>query len=397
MKGYVGRRVLIIVENLPVPFDRRVWHEATTLQKNGYEVTVISPKRDEYQLSEETIEGVRVWRHYLPEEASGAIGYLYEYSMALFWQFFLSLKLSIKHGFDAIHACNPPDTIFLIGGFFKLFGKYYVFDHHDINPELYIAKFGKKDIFYKLLCIAEKLTFRTADISIATNDSYRNVAIQRGGMASDKVFVVRSGPNLSRMKIKPPVDRWKHGRQYMVGYVGVMGEQEGIDLLLEIVKHITSRLGRLDIHFCLIGGGPVLEDMRSLASTMSVADYVTFLGRVDDETYLEVLNTADVCVNPDTPNEMNDKSTMNKVLEYMALGKPVVQFDLQEGRYSCEEASLYAACTEVEDFADKIVALIDNESKRYKMGNIGRARIENVLSWDHQVPVLLKAYKSLFN
>lgn len=393
MKEYAGKRVLIIVENLPVPFDRRVWHEATTLQKYGYEVTVISPKRDEYLASEEIIEGVRIWRHPLPVEGNGAMGFLAEYSLALFWQFVLALKLSVTRGFDVIHACNPPDTIFTIAAFFKLFGKKFIFDHHDINPELYIAKFGKKDIFYKLICLAEKLTFKTADISIATNDSYRKIAIERGGMHPDKVFVVRSGPNLSRMRQQAPVEKWKHGRPFMVGYVGVMGGQEGIDLLLEIVKHLVYELKRTDIHFCLVGGGPVLDEMRKLSAKLGVAEYVSFLGRVDDETYLEVLNTADVCINPDTPNEMNDKSTMNKVLEYMALGKPIVQFDLQEGRYSCESASLYAKCTDVKGFANKIVQLIDDPKLSEDMGAAGYERIQNVLCWDYQEPILLDAYQ----
>ncbi|MBL1431944.1 MAG: glycosyltransferase WbuB [Gammaproteobacteria bacterium] len=395
MKAYAGKRVLIIVENLPLPFDRRVWHEATTLQKNGYEVTIISPKRDEYQASEELLEGVHIWRHPLPVEGDGAVGFFAEYLIALFWEFFLALKLSFTRGFDVIHACNPPDTIFIIGLFFKLFGKKFIFDHHDINPELYVAKFGRKDIFHKILCLAEKLTFKTADISIATNDSYRNVAIGRGGMSPEDVFVVRSGPNLNRMFRQQPVEKWKSGRKFMVGYVGVMGGQEGIDLLLEIIRYLVYDLGRSDIHFCLVGGGPVLEEMRKLSVDLDVDDYVNFLGRVDDATYLEVLNTADVCVNPDTPNEMNDKSTMNKVLEYMALGKPVVQFDLQEGRYSCEGASLYAKCTDTKDFADHIIKLVDDDELREKMGGVGRLRIENVLSWGHQVPILLRAYKAV--
>jgi len=214
-------------------------------------------------------------------------------------------------------------------------------------------------------------------------------------MSPEDVFVVRSGPNLNRMFRQQPVEKWKSGRKFMVGYVGVMGGQEGIDLLLEIIRYLVYDLGRSDIHFCLVGGGPVLEEMRKLSVDLDVDDYVNFLGRVDDATYLEVLNTADVCVNPDTPNEMNDKSTMNKVLEYMALGKPVVQFDLQEGRYSCEGASLYAKCTDTKDFADHIIKLVDDDELREKMGGVGRLRIENVLSWGHQVPILLRAYKAV--
>lgn len=395
MKGYAGKRVLIIVENLPVPFDRRVWHEATTLQQNGYEVTVICPKTDSYNLSVEILEGVRIFRHPLPVEGNGAVGFLLEYSIALFWEFFLALKLSFSRGFDIIHACNPPDTIFSIGLFFKLFGKKFIFDHHDINPELYEAKFSRRDIFYRLLCLAEKLTFRTANISIATNNSYQEIAVTRGGMNPDKVFIVRSGPDLNRLKRQQSNDEWKFGRKYMVGYVGVMGGQEGIDILLNIVRHIVYDIGRHDITFCMVGGGPVLEEMREMSKSLKVEEYVHFLGRVDDQVYLDVLNSADLCVNPDTPNEMNDKSTMNKVLEYMALGKPIVQFDLTEGRYSCEEASLYAKCTEIEDFAEKVLELIDDDFKRKKMGKYGRERIEKGLSWESQSIKLLEAYDAL--
>src|SRR6185436_2961162 len=254
-----------------------------------------------------------IHRYDLPNEAEGALGYLIEYSAALFWSFFYSLRIR----FDVIHACNPPDLFFLIGGFWKLFGKKFLFDHHDANPELYEAKFGRRGAFYKLLCLFEKLTFRTADVSIATNESYRRIALTRGGMDPDKVFVVRSGPSLERMKIQKSDERLKQGRKFLVGYVGVMGKQEGIDLLLQSVAHLVKQ--RQDVHFALVGGGTSLEEMKALARELGVADYVTFTGRAPDAELLAVLNTADVCVNPDVANEMNDISTMNKIMEYMAL------------------------------------------------------------------------------
>lgn len=203
-----GRRVLIIVENLPVPFDRRVWNEATTLTRHGYQVAVICPQTDGYREKYEVLDGIRIYRHPLPVEARGAIAYPVEYTVALFWQFVLAWRVMRQGGFDVIHACNPPDTIFLIGGFFKLFfGKRFLFDHHDLNPELYEAKFGRRGFLYRALVALERWTFRTADISIATNNSYRTVAIERGGMNPDKVHVVRSGPQLERLKIIPPSTR----------------------------------------------------------------------------------------------------------------------------------------------------------------------------------------------
>ena len=235
----MSRRVLILVENLPSPFDRRVWQEATTLRDAGYLVSIICPTGKGY---EKKLRGDRRHRHpalHLPVEAEGALGYAIEYCAALSWTFVLSLRVFFARGFDVIHACNPPDLFFLIGGFFKLFGKKFVFDHHDINPELYEAKFGRRDLFWKLMCLLERLTFRIADVSIATNESYRRIAIERGGMAPERVFVVRSGPSLERLKVVPPVRALKCGKRYLVGYVGVMGRQEGIDLLLHAVRHIV--------------------------------------------------------------------------------------------------------------------------------------------------------------
>ena len=390
--AHKGRRVLIIVENLPSPFDRRVWQEATTLTAAGYQVSIICPTGKGYEKKFELIEGVAIYRHSLPVEASGALGYLIEYVWALTAEFLLALRVLFTRGFDVIHACNPPDTIFIIGGFFRLFGKRFIFDHHDINPELYEAKFGKRGFGYKLLLWLERWTFRTANISIATNESYRRIAIERGGMQPDKVFVVRSGPALSRMRIMEPVESLRSGRRFLVGYVGVMGAQEGIDLLLQSVKHLVQVRNRHDIHFGLVGGGTELEAMRRLAVQLGVGEYVTFTGRVPDAEMLAVLNTADVCVNPDVANEMNDKSTMNKIMEYMALGKPIVQFDLTEGRYSAREASLYARRNDAVDMADKIEQLCDDPAMRARMGEFGRNRVAQELSWDHEAPKLLAAY-----
>jgi glycosyltransferase involved in cell wall biosynthesis len=390
------RRILIIVENLPCPFDRRVWQEARTLAAAGYTVSIICPKGKGYERSFEEIDGIAIYRHSLPVEADRWYGYAIEYLWAFLAQMALSLRVLFSRGFDVIHACNPPDTVFLVGAFYKVFGKKFVFDHHDINPELYEAKFGRRDGFYKLMLALERWTFRTADVSLATNESYRRIALERGKMPADKVFVVRSGPSLERLQVLPPDPALKRGRRYLVGYVGVMGRQEGIDLLLRTVHYVVYDKRRTDIHFGLVGGGTELAGMKALAQELGIADYVTFTGRVPDAELLAMLNTADVCVNPDVANEMNDKSTMNKIMEYMALGKPIVQFDLTEGRFSAQDASLYARHNDPVDMAEKLLALLDDAARRRRMGEFGRARVANELSWDHEVPKLLAAYDAVF-
>ena len=390
------RGVLILVENLPSPFDRRVWQEATALRDAGYTVSIICPTGRGFEKKFEAISGIHIWRYALPVEGEGAKGYAMEYAVALASTFWLAWKVLLTRGFDAIHACNPPDLFFLIGGFFKLMGRRFLFDHHDINPELYEAKFGRRGPFHRLLLKLEYWSFRTADVSIATNESYRRIAIERGGMPAERVFVVRSGPSLERMRILPPDDRLKHGRRHLVGYVGVMGKQEGIDYLLAAARHIVVERRRTDVHFGLVGGGTSLEEMKRMATELGIADHVTFTGRVPDEEMLAMLNTADVCVNPDVANDMNDKSTMNKIMEYMALGKPIVQFDLAEGRYSAQDASLYAKRNDAQDFAAKILALLDDPARRAWMGAVGRRRVEEVLEWRHEVPKLLAAYDALW-
>ena len=390
------RRVLFIVENLPSPFDRRIWSQATTLQGAGYAVSIICPTGKGYEKKYEVIEGIHIYRHNLPLEGRGPLGYVVEYAAALFWEFTLALRLSFTRGFDAIHASNPPDDIFLIGASFKLLGKRFLFDHHDLNPELYEAKFERRDLLYRLMLALERWTFRTADIVIATNESYKKVAIERGGMAPEKVYVVRSGPSLERMKIMSPVEGLKRGRRHLVGYVGVMGRQDGVHYLLGAARHIVHSLGRRDIHFGLVGDGPEMPELRRLTRTYDLEEFITFTGRVPDREMLEMLNTADVCVNPDVYNEMNDLSTMNKVMEYMALGKPIVQFDLKEGRFSAGEASLYAKPNDEVDLAEKVIQLLEDPEARERMGNYGRKRIEEELQWKYEAPRLLAAYDALF-
>jgi glycosyltransferase involved in cell wall biosynthesis len=390
-----GRRVLIIVENLPVPFDRRVWQEALTLRSAGAEVAIICPTSKEYPARYELLEGVHIYRHPLPIDASGALGYLLEYGAALIWETVLSWKVLFRHGFDTLHGCNPPDLIFLIALQFKPLGKRFVFDHHDINPELYEAKFNKRGLFWRMMCVFEWLTFKTADTVISTNDSYRRIALERGGKKPEDVFVVRSGPNLTRVKSVPSNPALRNGRKYLIGYVGVMGDQEGIDLLLSAARYLVFDCGRNDIQFILVGSGPSLSDLKGLCESIGLSEYITFTGRASDQLLLEALSTADICVNPDRVNPMNDKSTMNKILEYMAIGKPIVQFDVTEGRISAGAASLYAKPNDPVDFADKIIELLADPKLRATMGAFGRKRVETEMAWTYEIPKLIAAYQNL--
>ena len=397
MASHGRRRVLIIVENLPCPFDRRVWQEALALRAHGYLVSIICPKGRGYERSFEILEDIHIYRHPLPVEADTLLGYALEYGMSLALELWLAIRIAYARGFDLIHACNPPDTIFLIGRLFKLFGKRFIFDHHDISPELYEAKFGRRDRWYRLMRRLERWTFDTADVSIATNESYREIAIERGGMSPDRVFVVRSGPDLTRIRPVAPRADLRRGKRHLVGYVGVIGKQEGLDLLLRAAHHLRNDLARDDVHFMIVGGGTEVPALKAMATELGLDDIVEFTGRIPDEDLWVVLSTADVCVNPDHANEMNDKSTMNKILEYMAFGKPIVQFDLTEGRRSAGEASLYARPNDFRDFAEKLAALLDDPDRRTRMGKIGRGRLEGELAWNHQVPKLLAAYELALN
>ena len=390
-----SRKVLIIVENLPVPFDSRVWQEATTLVANGYTVSVICPKGKGYTEEEETIDGVHIFRHDLPVEGNGAIGYLQEYTYVLKEETRLAKKVYQQIGFDVIHGCNPPDDIYLVANKFKKYGVKYVFDHHDICPELFEAKFGHAGgpLYWSQLFF-ERQTYKHCTFAFVTNESYKKIAIERGKMPPERVIVLRSGPKLERMRIVPPVPAIKRGYQYMVGYVGVIGQQEGIEYILEAAKYTKEHEN--NVFWGIVGGGPHLDALKKQASDMGLDDCLEFTGRVPDQQLLDYLNTADVCVNSDKYNSMNDKSTMNKILEYMALAKPIVQFDLTEGRYSAQEASVYAKNNDGVDMAKKIQELLADPEKRRKMGEYGRSRVINELSWEHTSKALLEGYEKFF-
>jgi glycosyltransferase involved in cell wall biosynthesis len=391
------KKVLIIVENAPVPVDPRVWKEATSLQRNGYDVAVISKIAKEYKKYYEVIDGVHIYRHPMPNEGDSPLAYLWEYSCALFWEFLYACWIFLRHGFDVIQGCNPPDNIFLVALPFKIFGVKYIFDHHDIIPELFLTKFGNKGGLYKAQMLLEKLTYWASDVVLATNESYKEIALERGRMDPADVFVVRNGPILGSFKAVAPNESLKHGKAFLVGYVGFMSAQDGLDILVDVARHIKD-MGRLDIQFTCVGSGSELPRLRKMVQDKDLGDMVEFTGRVPDSQLLEILSTADVCVNPDVPCEMNDKSTMQKIMEYMALGRPIVQFDMKEGRFSAGEASLYADNqNQIPDFAAKILWLLDHPDERRRMGELGRKRVEQELAWDYSVPRLLAAYQRCFD
>ena len=391
------KKVLIIVENMSVPFDPRVWKEASSLQQHGFEVTVLCPRAKGQAQGHEVIDGVHIYRHPLPKEGHRFFGYVLEYSCALFWEFLYSWWIFLRRGFHVIQACNPPDNMFLIALPFKLLGVKFIFDHHDANPELYLAKYGDAGLVYKAQVWLEKLTYHFSDVVMTTNSSYRDLAVTRGGLDPADVFIVRNGPDRETFKAVAPKPALKYGKPYLVGYVGTMSIQEGLDILLDVALHIKN-LGRNDIHFTCVGGGPALSELRTMVKDKNLEDTVNFTGRIPFEQLLDILSTADVCVNPDKPCEMNDISTMHKIMDYMAVGKPIVQFDLKEGRVSAQEASLYASNQDqVADFSAKILWLLDHSEERKRMGEFGRRRIEKELAWEYSVQNLLAAYERAFS
>lgn len=399
-----AKHILILVENLPLPFDRRVWQEARALRDAGYRVSAICPMLKGYTSQYEELEGINVYRHPLPlgDEEQTARHYAREYGAALYHQMRLAMRIYRQDPFDAIHACNPPDLLFLVALPFIPLGVRFIFDHHDINPELFRVKFAKmtpiKRLLYQAVLFAERLTFFfSRRASIATNQSYKQIAIKRGRMHPGRVFVVRSAPDLARFVPVPANPRWKHGKKYLVGYLGTIGPQEGLHYLVEAAAHLKAKRPQNDIGYVVIGDGPTRQDVMNLAQRMGVADDIQFPGRVDDATMIEAMCSCDVCVNTDLATEMNDKSTMNKIIEYMALGRPIAQFDLTEGRVSAGLASVYARQNDAIELAQHVEHLLESPTLRRQMGEYGRRRVEEKLAWKYSIPILLDAYETLFS
>lgn len=386
-------KILIIVENLTVPLDRRVWQEAQSLREAGYTVSVICPKGGAYTETYEYLDGVHVFRHPQPLEADGALGYAVEYASAIFWEFVLSVRAYFKVGFDVVQACNPPDLIFTVGAFWKyLFGKPFVFDHHDINPELFEAKFGRRGFFHSLLGFFEKITFKVADVSIATNERFKEIAVKRGGMDPSKVFVVRSIPDVSRFRRMEPLPALKNGRETLVGYVGIMGAQDGVDLLIEAMEDLVVSKGRRDVQCAIVGSGTELPMLQGMVVEKGLQDYVTFTGFLSGSELMQTFSTFDIGVIPDPKNTYNDKISMNKVFEYMSLGIPFVGFDLDEGREMAGGSALYAQNNCPRDLGTQIERLVESQELRDDLAEEGKARAKALLRWEDERERLLQAF-----
>lgn len=384
---------LILVENLSVPFDRRVWQECRSLTKHGWRVAVVCPrgtKRDTEACA--NVEGVEIHRYPLVPATRGPAGYLKEYGQALQWTRRLARKIARTRRLDVVHACNPPDLLLPAVRFLRRRGAAFVFDHHDLVPELYESRFGRRgDALHRLTLFAERRTLQLADVVISTNESYRSVALARGGKRPEDVFVVRSAPDTERFREVEHDLSLREGRTYLLAYLGVMGPQDGVDHALRALRHLRDRRG--DWRAIFIGEGDVLPQMRRLAADLELDDDVTFTGRLPDEDVMRVFSTADVCLAPDPKNPLNDVSTMNKIVEYMAIGRAIVSYDLVEARVSAGDAALYAHANDERSFADCIAELLDDEAARQRMGRLGLERLRTSLSWERSEAQLLSAYE----
>lgn len=392
------RRVLIVVENLPVPLDRRVWLEATTLVEAGYDVSVICPNSRGWTTLFEEREGVHIYRHPAPPEAhSGALAYAREYLGSMWHWFRLARRVwRDRGGFDVIQGCNPPDLVFVLALWYRLWGVRYLFDHHDVCPELFEAKFGKRGLLYRIMLVWERMTFATASVSIATNGSFKEIAVRRGRMDPEDVFVVRSAPRIEAFRPGPGDPALRQGAGTVLGYVGVIGQQEGMDLLVAAVDRLVNDLGHRDLHVLIVGFGSHLDAVKADVAARGLEGYFTFTGALYGDDLVRALNSIDIGLAPDPKNPMNDISTMNKVMEYMALEKPMVQFDLTEGRVSAGDAALYAPADDVDAFADRIALLIGDKDLRRTLGQRGRQRVLEALAWNHSAEKLLAAYDRIF-
>lgn len=390
-----GRRVLIIVQNLSVPFDRRVWLEACSLRDAGFAVSVVCPMGvDDKPL--ERLEGILIRRYPPPPETKGLAAYLYEFAYCWLRTAALVLRAHRAEGFDVIQACNPPDTFWALALPFKAVGRRFVFDQHDLCPEVYESRFPNgSGVLLQGLRLLERATYAVADHVISTNDSYRATAIRRGKVASADITVVRTGPDPDFLRRGTPNPDWRRGRTYLCAYLGVMGPQDGVDLALRAAAEL-ARAGRDDIQFVFMGKGDSTEGLIELAEQLGISGIVTFTGRVPDEIVSEVLSTADLGLSPDPLNPLNNVSTMNKTMEYMAFELPVVAFDLKETRVSADSAATYVEPNDVAEYARAIGDLLDDPERRRRMGEQGRQRVVDVLAWRHQAPRFVGAYERLF-
>jgi glycosyltransferase involved in cell wall biosynthesis len=387
-------RVLIVVQNLPVPFDRRVWLECQALIGDGYQVAVVCPKGDG-DPSYQVIDTVELYK-YRPYAPGGSkVSFITEYAYSFLATAWLTFKARRSGRFAVLQACNPPDIFWPIAVALRVLDRTrFIFDHHDLCPELYESRFpGGPRLPYRMLRALERRTHRTADHVISTNDSYREVAITRSGKRAADVTVVRTGPDPQRLRRGEPHPELRRGRRFLAAYIGVMGPQDGVDIVVRAAGVVVHQLGRDDIAFTLIGKGDCFDDLVALRDELGLAGHLEFTGRAPDELVGRILSTADVGLSPDPKNPLNDVSTMNKTMEYMAFELPVVAFDLRETRVSAGDAGVYVEPNDVHKYAAAIVALMDDEPRRAMLGKLGRARVEQELAWDHQARAYLGVYR----
>jgi glycosyltransferase involved in cell wall biosynthesis len=384
--------VLLLVENNTYPFDFRVRREAQALRDAGYQVAIIAP-RGTAQPWNEHIDGISVYRFPAPPGGVGVLGYAFEFGYATLAMLLLTAWVAVRKGVDVIHAANPPDTLCVIGIIFKLFGKRFVFDQHDLAPETYLSRFvqPRANLIYNILSFMERFSYAAADVVIVTNESYKQIAIKRGRKHPDKVFIVRNGPPLAYRLLEPDPDLARRAK-YLIGYIGTIGPQDGVDYWLRAIHEMVFTLERRDFLAIIIGSGDALSGVQALAKELQIEDYVLFTGRLSELEARKYLSVVNVCVQPDPLSPLNDKSTMNKLMEYMALGKPTVAFDLVETRFSAKDAALYVQPNDELEFAEKVSWLLDNPDECKKMGEIGRDRVANALAWEYSVPELIRAY-----
>ena len=391
---YVARRILIIVQNLPVPFDRRVWLECQALTSAGYRVAVVCPK-GRGDPAYEVVNSVELYKYRPYAPGGGKAGFVAEYVYSFLATAWTVLKARRSGPFAVIQACNPPDIFWPLALAFRVAeGTRFVFDHHDLCPELYKSRFPDGPALpYQGLLALERRTHQAADHVVATNDSYREIAMTRGGKRAADVTVVRTGPDPLRMRRGAADPVLRRGRRFLAAYIGVMGPQDGVDNVVRAADIVVHKLGREDIAFTLIGSGDCFDDLVALRDELGLAGHVEFTGRAPDELVARILSTADAGLSPDPKNPLNDVSTMNKTMEYMAFQLPVVAFDLRETRVSAGEAAVYVQPNDEQAYAEAIVALMDDEQARGRLGRLGRARVEQELAWSHQEQNYLEVYR----
>ena len=397
MNWRAHNRILMLLENVPFPQDIRVRREAYALASAGYQVTVICP-RAPGQSIRQTVNGIRVYRYPAPPPANGFLGYVFEYGYAMLASAVLSFLVFLGGGFDVIHAHNPPDTFVFIAILYRLFGKHFVYDHHDLSPEMYLARFpdGGNRVVYRILASMEKLTCRWADHIIVTNQSYKRIAMDRGGVPVHRITVVRNGPERSGLNAsgQPDPELRQMGKR-IIGYVGVMGHQDGVDYLLRAFDHLLHDLGRADFYSILIGGGDNWIHLKCLAQRLGLDNYVRFPGFVYGDDLRRYLLAADICVDATPSNAYSDRSTMFKLMEYMSLGKPSVVFDLPEHRVTAERAAVYVTPNDELEFAKALAQLMDDPGQRETLGAFGKRRIETQLAWEYSAAHLLDVYRQI--